>query len=176
MTAEELWRMPEEGKRYQLVRGELRTMSPPDFRHGEIALNISAALRAHVKAKGLGRVSANDPGFLLARKPDIVLAPDVAFLSAAQAPPGELPRGYWNGAPTLVVEVVSPSDTVYQVEEKVEDWLALGCAMVVVVSDKRRTVTVYRPGQSPRILRGDEILDGEDIVPGFRLPLPEIFA
>lgn len=176
MTAEELLRLPNDGKRYQLVRGELRTMSPPDFRHGEIAGNIYAALRAYVRSKGLGRTSVGDPGFLLARNPDTVLAPDAAFLSADQAPPGDLPRGFWKGAPTLAVEVVSPNDTAYEVEEKVEDWLALGCAMVVVVSDKRRTVTVHRPGQSPRILRGNDIFDGEDVVPGFQLPLPEIFA
>src|SRR5436190_13540295 len=176
MTAEELWRMPEDGKRYQLVRGELRAMSPPSIRHARLCMRFSRPLDEFVEKRSLGRVYVGDPGFMLARKPDIVLAPDVALIRADRLPTGPEPAGYWEGAPDLAVEVVSPNDTVYQVEEKVEDWLSLACAMVVVVSDKRRTVTVYRPGRSPRILRGDESFDGEDIIPGFRLPLTEIFA
>ena len=138
-------------------------------------MNVSQTLNQHVSAKGLGLVSVGDPGFILARNPDVVLAPDIAFIRSDRMPSPE-PEGWWEMAPDLVVEVVSPSDTVYRVEEKTEDWLTYGCSMVVVVSDRRRTVTVHRAGQSPHILRGNEILDGEDVVPGFRLPLSEIFA
>lgn len=175
LTAEELWEMPDDGNRYELVRGELRTMSPPQFRQGEITTHFAGPLVAHVKANRLGRVSLGDPGFILARKPDIVRAPDVCFIPAEHWPAMERPA-YWEGAPDLVVEVVSPSDTVYDVDEKVEDWISLGCRMVVVVNDRTRTVAVHRPGQPSCTLRGSEVFDGEDVVPGFRLPLPEIFA
>ncbi len=175
-TAEELWKMPADGNRHELVRGELRTMSPPQFRHGEIVTNFAAPLAAYVRKSGLGRVSSGDPGFVLARQPDIVRAPDVCFISAARWPGMERPSGYWEGAPDLVVEVVSPGDTAYEVEEKVEDWIALGCRMVAVVNDRTRTVTVHRPGQPSRTLRGSEAFDGGDVIPGFRLSLLEIFA
>jgi Uma2 family endonuclease len=175
LTAEDLLRMPN-GKQFELVRGELRKMSPPSFRHGEIAGNIYAPLRAYVRANGLGRVAVGDPGFLLERDPDLVLAPDVAFIRGDRLPPGAKAEGFLPGAPDLVVEVVSPNDTADEVEEKVEDWLTMGSRMVVVVNDRRRTVTVHRPGQPPRVLRGEEVFDGGDVVPGFRLPLPDIFA
>ena len=176
LTAEDLVRMPNAGKQYELVRGVLRKMSPPSFRHSEITLNISVPLRTHVKANGLGRVGVGDPGFMLQRDPDLILAPDVAFLSNDRLPPGAKAEGFLPGAPDLVGEVVSPGDTADEVEEKIEDWLNMGCRMVVAVNDRRRTVTVHRPDRPPRVLRGDEVLAGEDVVPGFRLPLPEIFA
>jgi Uma2 family endonuclease len=175
ITAEELLQMPD-GDRYELVRGELRAMSPPSFRHGEIALNFGIPLRLYVKAKGLGRVAANDPGFILARKPDTVMAPDVAFLRTNRLPPGVDAEGYRDGAPDLAMEVVSRGDTPRDVAKKAQEWLEKGCPMVVLVNDRKRTVTVYRPGRSPRILQGEDVFDGEDVVPGFRLPLAEIFA
>ncbi len=175
LTAEDLLRIPNDGYRYELVRGELRKMSPPGIRHAQIVGNLAQALGVFVKANRLGIMLAGDPGFTLARNPDIVLAPDVGFVRADRLTAG-VPVGFWQGAPDLAVEVISPGDTVHEVEEKVADWLTLGCRMVVIVSDKKRTVTVHRPGQSPRFLSGNEILDGEDVVPGFRLPLTDIFA
>jgi Uma2 family endonuclease len=175
LTAEDLLRMPNHGKRYELVRGELRTMSPPSFRHAEITGNFYLRLCPYVRANGLGRVGVGDPGFMLSRDPALILAPDVAFIRADRLAPGAKAEGFWPGAPDLVVEVVSPGDTADEVTEKVEDWLSMGCRMVVAISDRRRTVTVHRPGQPPRVPRGEEIFDGEDVVPGFRLPLPEIF-
>ncbi len=151
-------------------------MSPPSFRHGEIIGNVDGPLRAYVRKNRLGRVSVGDPGFILARNPDLVLGPDLAFIRTDRLPTADQLPGWWELAPDLVVEIVSPTDTHYRLEEKIDDWLTHGCRMVVVVSDRKRTVTVHRPGQSPRILRGNDVFDGEDIVPGFRLPLPEIFA
>jgi Uma2 family endonuclease len=181
LTAEDLARMPNAGRQYELVRGVLRKMSPPSFRHSEIAGNVYSPLSAYVRANSLGRVGVGDPGFMLQRDPDLILAPDVAFLSNDRLSPGAKAEGFLPGAPDLVVEVISPGDTADElegkvVEGKIEDWLSMGCRMVVAVNDRRRTVTVHRPGRSPRVLRGDEVLDGEDVVPGFRLPLPEIFA
>src|SRR5947209_520562 len=112
-TAEELWKMPQDGNRRELVRGELRTTSPPQFRHGEIITNFAASLAVYVRTNCLGRVSSGDPCFILARKPDIVRAPDVCFISAGHWPAMERPVGYWEGAPDLAVEVVSPGDTAY---------------------------------------------------------------
>jgi Uma2 family endonuclease len=176
LTVEEFQRLPENGNRYELVRGEVRSMSPPGFRHGSIMLNFGAPLKVYADANRLGAVSGGDPGFVLARRPDIVRAPDIAFVSAARIAAAGEPSGYYEGAPDLVVEVLSPNDTVFDVEEKTNDWLTLGCRMVVLVNDRRRTVTVHRPGVPPRTLHEDEVFDGEDVVPGFRLPLKQVFA
>jgi Uma2 family endonuclease len=151
-------------------------MSPASFRHGEIAGNFYIPLGLYVRANGLGRVSMGDPGFMLARDPDLVLAPDVAFIHTDRLAPGAKAEGFLPLAPDLVLEVVSPGDTADEVAEKVEDWLNMGARMVVAISGRRRTVTVHRTGQPPKVLRGEEVFDGEDVVPGFRLPLPEIFA
>ena len=139
-------------------------------------MNFGTPLKRHVDENGLGLVSGGDPGFLLARDPDVLRAPDVAVVSAARIAASGKPASYWQGAPDLAVEVLSPGDTVFDVEEKTNDWLTLGCSMVVLVNDRRRTVTVHRPGAAPRVLHENDVFDGEEVVPGFRLPLAAIFA
>jgi Uma2 family endonuclease len=173
-TAEDLLNMPET-ERYELWKGELRPMPPPNCRHGQIIGRICTPLGLYVEANQLGYVLAGDPGFLLARNPDIVLGPDVAFVRPGRLPGGTPPEGYPECAPDLAVEVVSTSDTARDVEGKAQDWLDYGCSMVVFVNARARTVKVCRPGQPPRVLQGDDIFDAEDAVPGFRLPLRDIF-
>jgi Uma2 family endonuclease len=174
VTAEDLLRMPET-ERYELWKGELRPMPPPNGRHGYTTCRISTPLSLYVEANNLGYVFAGDTGFLLARDPDIVLGPDVAFVRPNRLPDGVPAESYPQCAPDLAFEVVSPSDQARKVEEKAQDWMAYGCSMVVLVNARTRTVKVYRPGQPPRILQGDDVFDAEDVVPGFRLPLREIF-
>ena len=84
--------------------------------------------------------------------------------------------GYWPGAPDLAVEVVSPGDRRTEVEEKVRDWLDAGARMVVVVdSHPGRTVRIHQPPSLVSTLTEDDIIDGGDIVPGWRLPVRKIF-
>src|SRR5919206_2667519 len=110
MTAEELWRMPDDGQRHELIAGELTTMPPSGFEHGRLTARLTASLSRHVRTHGLGEVLAAETGFLLARDPDLVRAPDVAFVSRERvAAAGEV-AGYCPGAPDLAVEVVSPND------------------------------------------------------------------
>ncbi len=85
-------------------------------------------------------------------------------------------RGFWPGAPDLAVEVISPSDTYAEVEAKVLDWLRAGTLMVVVVNPRHRTVTVYRSMTDIAILTQSDVLDGNDVVPGWILPVDELFA
>ena len=173
-TAEDLLNMPET-ERYELWKGELRPMPPPNSRHGQMIGNICLHLLTYVQAHQLGYVLVGDPGFLLARNPDIVLGPDVAFVRPGRLPGGAPPEGYPECTPDLAIEVVSPSDQARKVEEKAQDWITYGCPMVMVVNARKLTVKVYRPGQAPRVLQDDDVFDGEDVIPGFRLPLSEIF-
>ncbi|CAN5641019.1 hypothetical protein BH20ACT10_BH20ACT10_03040 [soil metagenome] len=85
-------------------------------------------------------------------------------------------EGYWLGAPDLAVEVVSPNDTHSEVVEKSLEWLEAGCRMVIVVEPRRKTATVYRSRDDIRILTEGDAIDGADVVPGWRLPVSEIFA
>ena len=175
MTAEELLRLPDDGLRHELVRGELRTMSPAGFEHGSVTARVHVALWNFVDPRGLGQVVVGEVGFRLTNDPDTVRAPDVAFVRAERLREIGRPRGYWPGAPDLVVEVISPHDLYTEVDEKVAEWLEYGARLVLVVNPRRRTVAVHRPGQPVRILTEDDALDGEDVVPGWLLPVRDLF-
>lgn len=175
-TAEELLRMPDDGYRYELVRGELRKMAPAGSEHGHIAGEVLAELRNHVKANGLGRTYVAETGFEIYSDPDTVRAPDAAFVSRERVEATGRVTGYFPGAPDLAVEVVSPNDTHSEVVEKALEWLEAGCRMVLVVEPKRKTVTVYRSREDICILAEGEVIDGADVVPGWRLPVAEIFT
>jgi Uma2 family endonuclease len=176
ITAEELLRMPDDGFRYELVRGELRKMPPAGSEHGYLALRIASRLERHVDANGLGRTYIAETGFKLASDPDTVRAPDAAFVSRERVEKAGRIEGYWPGAPDLAVEVTSPGDTHAQVVEKALAWLEAGCRMVLVADPERRTVTVYRSLENIRILTEDDAVEGADVVPGWTLPVAEIFA
>lgn len=176
MTAEELLDLPEDHQRHELVLGALRTMAPAGFEQGRVAMRIGARLDAFVEAHGLGVVLGAETGFTLARGPDTVRAPDAAFVRSDRVPPRGARRGFAELVPDLVVEVVSPSDRMSEVTEKALVWVEAGVRLVWVVDPSLRTVTGYRPGTAVSVLRGSSVLDGEDVLPGFRLALAEVFG
>src|SRR4051794_38286265 len=125
ITADDLLALPTGmGKRYELVAGELRVLSPAGWRHGEVASNVAAILSPYIRMHNLGRGFAAETGFLLKRKPDTVRAPDFAFISKANLPVSDPIEAFWPGAPDLAVEVVSPGDTTGEIDEKVAEWLS----------------------------------------------------
>jgi len=162
--------------RHELVRGELREMSPAGNEHGYLAMKVGRLLGNHVEDNKLGRVYAAKTGFKIASDPDTVRAPDAAFVSRERVEKVGRVAGFWPGAPDLAVEVVSPGDTHAEVVEKALSWLEAGCRMVLVAEPERKAVTVYRSREDIRILTGDEAVDGADVVPGWRLTVAEIFA
>jgi len=105
-----------------------------------------------------------------------VRAADVAFVRRERLEGVGRVRGYWDGAPDLAVEVISPNDLYTEVDEKVAEWLEYGTRLVFVVNPRRRTVAVHRPGQPVRILSENDLLDGEDVVPGWTLPTRDLFG
>ena len=176
LTADDLWRLSKDGNRHELVKGELRTMPPAGFEHGVIGINLALPLGQHVKSNQLGVVVNSDTGFVITTNPDTVRAPDVGFVRQERIQATGIPKKYWPGAPDLVVEVVSPNDTVFAVDDKVQEWLDAGAGLVWVVNPRRRTVTVHRPGAAPVILTTADTLDGLQVVPGFTLPVADIFV
>lgn len=174
ITADELLRMPDDGLRRELIRGEVREMPPAGEEHCGIAAEFARRLGNFVHEHRLGRVFG-ELGCRIASDPDTVLAPDAAFIRADRLTPGKPNRGHRAGAPDLVLEVLSPGDSADQVEEKVWEWLAAGCRMVVVVNPRRRAGAVYRSFSDVVLLTENDVIDGGDVVPGWRMPLSVLF-
>ena len=176
MTAEELERMPHDGYRRELVSGELTTMTPTGLEHGVVIMRLGELLSPFVRQHGLGVLSGGDPGFVLARDPDTVRAPDLAFIRKERLATNPVGPTFWSGAPDLAVEVMSPNDTVHKVDEKAKVWLKAGVEMVWVVNPAWCTVTVYRSARDIKTLTEDNDLDGGDVLPGFRCRVADLFA
>jgi Uma2 family endonuclease len=175
MTADELAELPDDGMRHELVRGELRTTPPTGLDHADRENVFGGALGFYVRAAKLGWVYTGEPGFRLTTNPDTVRAPDVAFIRGDRLPDGRSPLGYFTGAPDLAVEVISPNDRYGEVDEKVAGWLEHGAKLVFVVNPRWQTVAVHRPGQLVRTLGIEDTLGGEDVVPGWSMPVRDLF-
>jgi Uma2 family endonuclease len=177
MTADDLYQLPDDGFHlYELVKGVLVTMAPPGFGHGGTAAAIARHAGNAVERLALGGEVVVEAGFLLGRDPDTVRGPDVAYVSAERLPSRDERARYFEGAPDLAVEVVSPIDTVADVLEKVQEYLAAGTRLVWVAEERTRTVTAYRPDGSAQVLHESETLSGEEVLPGFMLDVRDIFA
>lgn len=176
MTADELLRMPDDGFRYELVKGELRRMSPAGDEHGDITMQLAASLLQHCKQNGLGKVYSADTGFRLESGPDTVRAPDIAFVRMERIKAARRIVGYRVGAPDLAVEVISPGNTKREMTEKVSAYFAAGARMVWLVNPKLKSVDVYRSLNDVTVFTENDILDGGDVVPGFQIAVAEIFA
>jgi Uma2 family endonuclease len=170
LTADELLRLPDDGWRYELVRGELQKMSPAGGRHGEVSMELYLSLGTFVKQRRLGRVYGSDTGFRIARNPDTVRSPDAAFVRADRVI--RTPK-FIEMTPDAVFEVVSPNDTYSEVAEKTREWLHAGASVVVIIDPKNETVRVERSGSS---IAMNDVIEIDDVVPGWRLPLADLFA
>jgi Uma2 family endonuclease len=175
LTVEEFARLDAVGDRYELIEGELVKMPGSGFNHSAIAVAIAAELRAHVRRHHLGRVTGADGGYIFSRNPDTVLIPDVAFVRAERLPPRSEQAGFLAVVPDLVVEVVSPHDRLGDVASKVARYLRAGVATVWVVDPSVMTISVHVGEQAARLLGVDDTLDGGDLIPGFRIPVVELF-
>jgi len=174
-TVEDLYVMPDDGYRYELQAGLLISEPLPGGRHGRVTAAVAEILRAHVKKLRLGVVFAGDSGFILARKPDTVRGPDVAFVSRERFErSGDTVKAF-AGAPDLAVEVLSPSNTATGMHAKVADYLAAGARRVWVVDPEVRAVTVYASLLWPHVLREGDVLEGDDVIPGFQVRVGELF-
>jgi len=157
----------------ELVRGEIIQMAPPGFEYGDIAAEIAYRIKSFIRGKELGKV-VSEVGFILARNPDTVRAPDAAFVRRQRLPARRWPR-FFDGAPDLAIEVVSPSDLRSDVAAKVDQWLAAGGTSVWVVDPPNRSIEVYRRGSHViRFRNGDELRD-DPVLPGFALKVSDLF-
>lgn len=175
MTAEELIRLPRGEFRAELINGELKTMPLSGLPHGRIAMRLGGPLAQFVWDHDLGEVYINDAGFQLTSNPDTVLGPDISFVSKERLEEIGEPKGYWQGPPDLAVEVLSPGDRPGNVKTKLSQWLSFGTRQVWVVDPKFQTVAVYRSLSDVTTFSGQDSLEADDILPGFRISLERIF-
>jgi Uma2 family endonuclease len=172
ITADELLAMPND-EPCELIAGEVVMMTPAGSEHGAIASRIFLLLGSHAATRRQGRVMSAETGFLIARDPDTVRVPDLAFVRRDRQ--ADSHKGYFPGPPDLAVEVVSPTDRATDVEAKAQALLDAGTVVVWVVWPETRSVTVHRAGQPPRILHEQDAITGEDVLPGFQCSVVEFF-
>jgi len=175
MSADELLALPDDNRRHELVAGLDVSEPPASFRHGDIAAEVFTRLSEYVRPRDLGRVVSTETGFLLARNPDTVRAPDVAFVSRSSIERAGAVRGYFPGAPDLAVEVLSPSERPADVHAKIGDYLAAGSRLVWVIDPASRQVRVHRSLLQPSILDETAMLVGDEVLPGFSVRVGRLF-
>jgi Uma2 family endonuclease len=173
-TVDDLWALSHTGQHCELVRGVIVEMTPAGNLHGIIALEIGFLLRTYVKAHDLGYVTAAETGFVLSAEPATVRAPDVGFIAKARMPQ-PIPEKYFPGAPDLAVEVISPGDSATDTRDTVLDYLRAGTRLVWIIYPTLRSADVYRSTETAQLVNSDGTLDGGDVLPGFTLPLRDVF-
>ena len=133
---------------------------------------------AYVELKRLGWAFSDGTGYLLPlERSDTVRKPDVSFVSFQQLPATDaFPKGYMKLAPDLAVEVVSPNDLEEEVDKKINDYLTVGVRLVWEIHPTSRTITVHRADDSVVRLRETDILDGENVLPGFQCRIADLFV
>jgi Uma2 family endonuclease len=184
MTVEEFWQRANDFPHCELVRGIIvpkhrgpngePTMSPTGRKHGKIEQRIGYLLGLYLANHKIGEAYIGEVGFILKHNPDIMRAPDVAFVSndrLRDAPE----EGYLPFAPDLAVEVMSPNDTVREVQTKVLEYLKAGTRVIWIVEPETETVTVYRSLSEVRTLTKADVLEGGQVLPDLSILVKEIF-
>ena len=174
-TDAEFMALPDDGNRYELVKGELINLGNSGALHGYIAIILSAALFALVTSRKLGVLLDSSTAFTM--KNGNKRSPDIAFFAKERLQElEELPTGFLEGGPDLVVEILSPGNTVAEIEDKIAEYFANGTRLLWVISPGQHYVLVYRSGYEPqRLLTSGDFLEGEDVVPGFTFPVADLF-
>lgn len=173
-TAEELHLLPE-GMHGEIVEGVFVEMSGGGGPHGSVIARITVALGSHVYAQNLGEVFGTETTFRMKRGPETTRCPDVAFVRAERIP-GGVPKGVFEGAPDLAVEVLSPSNTNAEIARKRDDYLRYGARQVWIADPEARAVAVHAADGATRFLAGEDVLEGGDLLPGFAASIPVFFA
>ncbi|HVA25088.1 MAG TPA: Uma2 family endonuclease [Chloroflexota bacterium] len=174
LTSEDLERIQSSThKNFELIRGELYEIKPPNFRHGMIALEIGGLIRDWNRQARRGKVAV-ESGYTLERRPDTVRGPDVSFVSRGRIGREQARKGFPDLAPDLAVEVRSPSNTWEELREKAAQFMAAGTRLLWLV-EPDQFVEVLRPGREAVRLGLDGEINGEDVLPGFSCRVRDFF-
>jgi Uma2 family endonuclease len=158
----------------ELVRGQFISMTPTGQIHAAVELNLAFALKSFVQDNHLGRVMTGEVGIITQRSPDTVRGADVAYVSYERLK-GASAEGYLDVAPELIAEIVSPNDRWTDINEKLEEYFAVGVLTVWIVDPRERRVYVYRSPTRIEKLGPADVLVVEDFLPGLRIPVEDLF-
>ncbi len=175
LTVEDFDRINRDGIRRELFDGKLYDTAPLDEKHTSAARVLESGLRQHVLPRQLGVVRGIGTGVLVERNPDRVRAPHILYVPAASLPEDPEHKQYIDTIPAWVCEIITPEDYQCTVSDGTDMWLRLGVLMVVEVYPAEGAVMIHRRGQPFVTLTGGDVLDGGEVLPGFSLPLSEIF-
>lgn len=175
LTADEYFRLPDDGRRTELVQGRIVEMSRPGGKYGRVCVRIAYFMEGYREQHDTGHVLGNDTGIITERGPDTIRGADVSWISYARLPKHLLPEGYPDTAPNLVFEVRSPNDRWRAIHEKIAEYFACGVEYVVIADPQRETVRVYTPDEPDTILRGEDLLEFPQLLPGFSLAVCRLF-
>lgn len=150
-------------------------MSPAGGGHGRIAVNVAVILDRFVRGRTLGRLYGAETGFVISRNPDTVRAPDAAFVKQSSLAEIIDESKFLPFAPTLAVEIISPSDSFIDVEAKAQEWLNNGCELVLLVDPKHRQVHVMRCATHIEVLSANQSLDLSAVIPDCIIPVIQLF-
>lgn len=159
---------------YELDNGVLVMMMRPSFRHGTLQARLTGYLFAMGEQLGYGKV-ITEPGIILWRNPDRVVGPDIAFFERGIFPLHDTREGYLETMPSIVVEIRSKNQSRPYVDRKASDYLAAGVLLVWIVDPEASQVIVMRPDQEEVVLSASATLTAEPFIPGFQLPLADLF-
>jgi Uma2 family endonuclease len=185
MTTEELLALPDDGVERWLIRGQLREMPVQGMCmtvrnrwHSRIMVRVAKFLDNWLdqQPEPRGAILCGEAGCRLRRDPDTTVGIDVVYISAELAARESDETSLIDGVPVLVVEILSPNDTQEQIDEKSDSYLQAGVALVWVIDPHDRTVTIYRPGQEPELVNVRQELSGDPHLPGFRVPVAQLFG
>jgi len=174
-VVEDLYTLPDDGHRYELQAGHLLAEPRPGVLHGLVVTALAVAFGEWARAHRTGVVLTGDAGFVLERNPDTLRGPDMAFVSRARFDAVGPVGTAFPGPPDLAVEVLSPTDRPGDAHAKVADYLAAGTSLVWVVDPVRRCVTAYERLLAPRVHGIDEILQDDELLPGFKTRVGDLF-
>lgn len=176
MTLDDLYQLPDDELRYELVNGWLVSEPPPGLRHGRIVTRLAALLDAYARRRRAGVVLSGDTGFVLHRSPDTVRAPDIAFVRLERYQAVDDERFAMPGAPDLAIEILSPGNRRGEIHAKVADYLEAGTVLVWVVDPELEQVFSYRSLFEPQRHSGSDLLTAADLLPGFSAAVGDIFS
>lgn len=171
-TVEDLLNMPEDGMKHELVDGEL-VVSPTGWKHSKITIKIIHILATFLEEHPIGQIGAPDLGVWLSD--GNLRCPDVTFVRNEKLPKEEDAHKFAEFIPDLAVEVLSLSDRMSFVSEKIHEFLRNGVPIVWLVDPAGKTVTEYRSLSEIKQYSGEDVISAEPVLPGFSCPISRFF-
>jgi len=173
-TDDEFMALPKEGDRYELINGELVNMGNSGMEHGYLSSNLTVILGGYVFAHKLGVICDSSTAFTM--KTGNKRSPDISFVSKERLRGiKRLPKGFFEGAPDLAVEIISPNNTFAELHGKMIEYFENECRLAWLIHPDEQSILVYRSSHPDRLLKVTDNLEGEEIISGFSMAIKDLF-